>query len=276
MRGGIAHGDHGTAAGVKLCRLAARAHFLIWAISNRQIALDQHDAEVIFAPGEEGHLDSPDAARSVPQRHYFDTVTTGIDRISARPVTILLVAATIWLLIGSTFGLIASLKLHWPDWLSAYGPLTFGRVHTLHLNLVIYGWLSQIGIASMIWILPRILHTQLRAPRLPIVGAILWNVAVALGALAIANGWTDGEEWLEIPWQLDMLLALAGVFFVIPLVKTTRAREVHHIYVSDGISSPASSGSPVSSSSPTSPTSIQASRKLLSTGGSPTMSSGCG
>ncbi|WP_141211546.1 cbb3-type cytochrome c oxidase subunit I, partial [Brucella grignonensis] len=50
--------------------------------------------------------------------------------------------------------------------------------------------------------------------------------------LAIASGWTDGEEWLEIPWQLDMVLALAGVFFVIPLVKTAIARQVHHIYVS--------------------------------------------
>lgn len=206
--------------------------FLIWAISNRQIALDQHDAEVIFESGEDGRLDSPENEQSASKRHYFDTVTSGIDRVSIRPVTVLLVAATVWLLIGSTFGLIASLKLHWPDWLSAYPPLTFGRVRTLHLNLVIYGWLSQMGVASMLWILPRIFHTLLRLPRLPIIGAVLWNVAVALGALAIANGWTDGEEWLEIPWQLDMLLAGAGLFFVIPLVQTTRAREVHHIYVS--------------------------------------------
>lgn len=206
--------------------------FLIWAISNRQLKLDQDDAKVIFAAGDEGHLDSPDAEHSPARRHYFDAATSGIDRISKKPVTVLLVAATVWLIVGSTFGLIASLKLHWHDWLSTYAPLTFGRVRTLHLNLVIYGWLSQMGVASMIWILPRIFHTPLRAPRLPIIGAILWNIAVCLGAIAIANGWTDGEEWLEIPWQLDMLLALAGVFFVIPLVKTTIARQVHHIYVS--------------------------------------------
>lgn len=206
--------------------------FLIWAISNRQFKLDQQDARVIFLPGEEGRLDSPDAERSMDKRHYFEATASGIDRVSISPVAILLVAATFWLVIGSIFGVVASLKLHWPDWLSAYAPLTFGRVRTLHLNLVIYGWLSQAGIASMIWILPRIFRTPLRAPRMPIIGAVLWNVTVALAALAIANGWTDGEEWLEIPWQLDLLLALAGVFFVIPLVKTTGAREVHHIYVS--------------------------------------------
>ncbi len=92
--------------------------FLIWAISNRQLKLDQEDAKVIFAEGDEGHLDSPDAEHSTAKRHYFDTATSGIDRISTKPVTVLLVAATVWLIVGSTFGLIASLKLHWPDWLS--------------------------------------------------------------------------------------------------------------------------------------------------------------
>lgn len=89
--------------------------FLIWAISNKQIKLDQQDAKVIFAAGDENHLDSPDAEQSPARRHYFDTVTTGIDHISMRPAAVLLVAATLWLLVGSAFGLIASLKLHWPD-----------------------------------------------------------------------------------------------------------------------------------------------------------------
>ncbi|SDH03061.1 cbb3-type cytochrome c oxidase subunit I [Pelagibacterium luteolum] len=203
--------------------------FLIWAISNKQVAPDQHDARVIFEPGDEGHVDSGETATSRP--YHFDTVRSGIDAVSTRPVAVLLIAATVWLVIGSVFGLVASLKLHWPDWLSDHAALTFGRVRTLHLNLVIYGWLSQVGIAAMIWVLPRIFHTPLRAPRLPLIGAALWNAAVLLGAIAIANGWTDGEEWLEIPWQLDLVLALAGVFFMVPLIKTTLARQVHHIYV---------------------------------------------
>ncbi|WP_144428334.1 cbb3-type cytochrome c oxidase subunit I [Azospirillum thiophilum] len=196
--------------------------FLIWAIATRQITLDGGAAATMFQPGEEGHPD-------LDGTHLYDT--TGIDRISARPVAVLLGGAIVWLIVGSLFGLGASLKLHWPDWLTHYAPLTFGRMRTLHLNLVAYGWLSQAGVAAMMWILPRIFHTPLRSPRLPLIGAALWNVAVAAGAAAIASGWTDGEEWLEIPWQIDGLLALAGVFFVVPLVKTARARTVHHIYV---------------------------------------------
>lgn len=39
--------------------------------------------------------------------------------------------ATVWLLMGTTIGLIASIKLHWPFfWLS------FGRVRPAHTNLI--------------------------------------------------------------------------------------------------------------------------------------------
>src|SRR3546814_8637494 len=84
----------------------------------------------------------------------------------------------------------------------------------------------------MIWVQPRMFHTALRYPKLPVIGAVIWNVALILAVGALAHGWNDGEEWLEIPWQIDLLIALAGVFFVIPLVATARARNVHHIYVS--------------------------------------------
>src|SRR3546814_5298073 len=70
----------------------------------------------------------------------------------------------------------------------------------------------------MIWVMPRMFHTALRYPKLPVIGAVIWNVALILAVGALAHGWNDGEEWLEIPWQIDLLIALAGVFFVIPLV----------------------------------------------------------
>lgn len=213
---------------VSLCALA----FLIWAISRQQISPNQHDASVIFENEEHSQPDVAHGESLEERAFHFDAHETGIDAITRRPAIVLIVAAIVWLIVGSLFGVVASLKLHWPDWLSDSAPMTFGRVRTLHLNLVIYGWLSQAGIASMIWIIPRVFHTHLRSPRLILIGAAIWNLAVALGALAIANGWTDGEEWLEIPWQLDLMLALAGAFFVIPLLRTTRAREVHHIYVS--------------------------------------------
>lgn len=205
--------------------------FLVWALANRQLRMDQSQARAIFTAGEIG---SPGEAvpDSDPARLHFDNSQAGIDRASRAPVLALVVGGVVWLLVGSVFGLIASLKLHWPDWLVEQAPLTFGRVRAMHLNLVVYGWLSMTGIATAIWIVGRMFHTYLRLPWLVLVGSVVWNLGVLLGVAAIAHGWTDGEEWLEIPWQVDVLLALGGACFAIPVVATASRRNVHHIYVS--------------------------------------------
>ena len=208
--------------------------FLIWAIANRQLSFDQSHAETIFVSGEIGTPDDASMAGGdlpAEQANHFDTARAGIDQVSQRPVVVLLTGAIVWLVLGSVFGLLASLKLHWPDLLSDSAALTFGRVRTAHLNMVIYGWLSLAGIAIAMWVSPRIFHTPLHFPKLPVVGAVLWNAAVAIGVVAITSGWTDGQEWLEIPWQIDGLLAVAGAFFAVPLIATALARKVEHIYV---------------------------------------------
>lgn len=218
--------------------------FLIWALAARQLRLDQSQAYTIFTPGEAGTADDATLPggdpKAAPSGHdapgadgtHFDAVRAGIDRISRQPVLALIGSGLAWLALGSIFGLIASLKMHMPDWLVHDAALTFGRMRTLHLNLVIYGWLSMTGIGVVIWITGRMFHTALRLPKMVLTGVVIWNITLALGALAIANGWTDGEEWLEIPWQLDIGLAIAGACFAIPLVVTASKRNVGHIYVS--------------------------------------------
>src|SRR3546814_18833459 len=101
----------------------------------------------------------------------------------------------------------------------------------MHLNLVIYGWSSLAGIAIMIWVMPRMFHTALRYPKLPVIGAVIWHVALILAVGALAHGWNDGAAWLELTWHIDLLIALAGVFFVLPLVPPPRDGHVPKIYI---------------------------------------------
>src|SRR3569832_2240967 len=214
-----------------LCALG----FLIWAIAKRQFTLSQSDALTIFEPGEKGVPDDTTAFghhSAGSAAHRFDAIRAGIDEVGRKPVLLMVVASTFWLVLGSIFGVIASLKLHLPDWLVEYAPLTFGRVRTMHLNLVAYGWLSVAGIAVALWITPRIFHTPLRHARLAYFGAIVWTVGVALGVTAIASGWTQGLEWLEIPWQIGLLFAIGGACLAIALLTTAKHRKSHHIYVS--------------------------------------------
>lgn len=207
---------------------------LVWAVANKLIFVGKAEASTIFMEGELGHPDDSSSfgKKNEAESHRFDVLRAGIDRAGKGPVLVLITAGILWLLIGSTFGVIASLKLHWPDWLSDVAQMTFGRARTLHLNIVAYGWLSVTGIGVALWLLPRIFHTPLRRPNMAYLGAFLWTLGVLGGTIAIANGWSDGIEWLEFPWQIDLLLALGGFFLAWPAIETAARRKSRHIYVS--------------------------------------------
>jgi len=56
--------------------------------------------------------------------------------------------ATFWLLVGTLYGLIAAVKLYWPEALEL-SILSFGRIRPIHTNVVMFGW-SSIALVAMI------------------------------------------------------------------------------------------------------------------------------
>jgi cytochrome c oxidase cbb3-type subunit 1 len=155
------------------------------------------------------------------------------DESSRRPVLLAFWSAIIWLLIGSVFGEVASLKMHFPDWLTGEGWLTFGRVRPAHLNAMIYGWASIAMLGVSLWIIPRLVHSELRWPRLAQLGIVLWNVGLVIGIIGIFAGRTDGMEWLEMDRYLAVPWLVAGGGLVgLSLLATLARRDVDHLYVS--------------------------------------------
>jgi len=218
--------------------------FFIIAMIRGWFDSDGRGAEVIFAPNEIGTTDDP--AASVEARKALQA-TLPVARApdpkelearaaaddSSRLLTFVFMGCSIlWLLVVSATGLIASIKLHSPDWLGAYEWLTFGRIRTLHLNAMAYGFLSTAGFGIAFWLLPRLLKTTLRGERLALFGGVLWNAGLVAGMGAIAAGISDGLEWLEMPWQACILLVIGGAMMALPLVLTIKHRTVKHLYVS--------------------------------------------
>jgi cytochrome c oxidase cbb3-type subunit 1 len=155
-----------------------------------------------------------------------------IDHSSAGPAMLCLTLAIVWLVWGSVAGLMSSIKLHAPDWLVQQAWLTFGRIRPAHLNIVGYGWCSFAGVGIALWMIPRLLRTPLVGARYAYWGALLWHLGVSLGVGALLAGWSDGMEWLEFPWQIDILLFIGGGLMGLPLALTLLQRKVEHLYVS--------------------------------------------
>lgn len=206
-------------------------------------------AGVIFSANEIGRIEEPaasdlDAARlqrvvdevrgqpSIPATSSEVKLRAEADASTAAVVFFCLCAGIVWLLVASSAGVVASLKLHAPDWLVGSAWLSFGRVRTIHLNAVAYGWAPMAGLAISVFVLPRLLATPLAGGSYAMAGAILWNVALAAGLVAIAAGAGEGLEWLELPWQVDAVLVVAGALVGLPLILTLMRRTVDHLYVS--------------------------------------------
>ena len=199
---------------------------LVWAISARQFQMGPGAATVIFDEGEVGHpVDPVVPGDEGESRKSLDASC----RLSA---LYLLVSSVFWLLVGSAAGLAVSLKFHQPELLVDQAWLTFGRLRPFHLNIVAYGWSSMAGMGVAIWLMPRLLKTPLRGEGFALWGTHLWNLGVTLGGFALLLGQSQGEEWLEFPWLVDVMLAIAGALIGIPVLLTLKNRQVHHLYVS--------------------------------------------
>ena len=210
---------------------------LIWSIANNQFSHGQEAARSIFSPGEEGHSEDP-ARPADPSFTGENTAQAAAikarwtaDQSSRTAVLTWLSSSIFWLVLGSFFGLMSSIKMHLPEFLAASEFLTFGRVRPVHLNAVIYGWASMAGIGVALFLIPRLFKTSLAGGKYAVLGAVIWNIGLILGLTAITVGLSDGEEWLEFPWQIDILFVVGGALCAIPLLKTAANRQVEHLYV---------------------------------------------
>ncbi|NMM06387.1 cbb3-type cytochrome c oxidase subunit I [Polaromonas sp.] len=220
----------------------------IWSLRKGLLDENPAAASVIFARGEIGQVDDPALAgteqdsmqRAVKkggtQPHAADASELldriASDRSTAFPVFMFITFACLWLVVGSLAGLISSIKLHEPDWLVSQAWMTFGRIRTVHLTAVLYGWITNAALGMMLWLLPRLLRTPLHGAIWAMLGGALINMGIAGGIGAVATGWSDGMEYLEIPWQIAIFIFVGFALVILPVLFTLVNRKVAHLYVS--------------------------------------------
>ncbi len=220
----------------------------IWSMRKGLLIENREAASVIFERGEIGRVDDPALQPAEQAKFQVAALEAGSDlhvpdpdefgtRVSADsstafPVFMFVAFACFWLILASAAGLTASLKLHMPDWLVNDAWLTFGRIRTVHLTAVAYGWITNASLGVIIWVLPRLLRTPLLGAAWVMLGGALINTGIASAIGAIGSGWTDGMEYLEIPWQIGIFIVAGFVCVIGPVLYTLVNRKVESLYVS--------------------------------------------
>jgi cytochrome c oxidase cbb3-type subunit 1 len=194
------------------------------ALIQKQVLVPASAARSIFGQHELGHSELDSKTEMSEQWRMLDQ--------SARtPILFFIVTSVLWLVLGSILGLLVSIKFHSPDFLGTQAALTFGKLRPLHLNIIIYGWLSPAALGVAMWLVPRLTKVPLQTTKVLFAAGVLWNVGVILGCVGLLFGLNDGLEWLEFWWPFKIILAVAGALIAIPLFRTIYLSREEHLYV---------------------------------------------
>jgi cytochrome c oxidase cbb3-type subunit I/II len=141
-------------------------------------------------------------------------------------------ASVTFALVGMLVGLIIALQLAW--WPANLGlPWTsFGRLRPLHTNAVIFAFTGNALFAGIYYSLQRLLKTRMWSDRLSAFNFWGWQAIIVAAAVTLPLGLTQGKEYAELIWPIDLAIAVVWVAFAINFFATIAVRKVEHLYVS--------------------------------------------
>ncbi len=155
---------------------------------------------------------------------------TATDRTAQRPLLLLIASAIKWLVLSGVLGLISSIQLVQPAFLTDCSVFTHGRTVAMQESIFIYGWAANAGLAIGLWILGRLGGSPLRAQNWIICGTIFWNVAVTLGVIGIAVGDATSIVFLELPRYVQLMMVVAYATIAISGVLAWAGRRTEGTY----------------------------------------------
>ncbi len=142
-------------------------------------------------------------------------------------------ATIVWGVVGMLVGVIIAAQLAWPDLNLGISWLSYGRLRPLHTNAVIFAFGGCALFATSLHVVQRTCQTQLFAPGLAKVVFFGWQLVILAAAVSLPLGMTQGKEYAELEWPIDLLIAVVWVSYAVVFFGTIGIRKVRHIYVAN-------------------------------------------
>ena len=143
------------------------------------------------------------------------------------------VMTVVWGIVGMTVGVLIAAQLYWPALNFDTAWLSFGRLRPLHTNAVIFAFGGCALIGTSFYVVQRTCHATLFGGRLAAFVFWGWQAVIVLAALTLPMGLTQGKEYAELIWPIDVLITLVWVAYGVVFFGTIVKRRVRHIYVAN-------------------------------------------
>jgi cytochrome c oxidase cbb3-type subunit I len=143
------------------------------------------------------------------------------------------IMAIVWGVVGMAAGVFIASQLAWP-FLNFDSPyLSFGRFRPVHTGAVIFGFGGSALFATSYYVVQRTCQTRLFAPGLATFTFWGWQAVIVLAALSYVMGFSQGREYAEMEWPIDLLILFVWVAYGAVFIGTLMKRKQPHIYVAN-------------------------------------------
>ena len=177
-------------------------------------------------------------------------VPTAMDRFTYDDAIVRKFAAAtiIWAFVGMLVGVIIAVQmalppalnweisgvrpLAWLSFLTNVEFLTFGRLRPLHTNAVIFAFAGNAVFAAIYYSTQRLCKARMFNDTLSNLHFWGWQAIIVSAALTLPLGITQGKEYAELEWPIDLAIAVVWVgFFGVNFFGTIARRRERHLYV---------------------------------------------
>jgi len=139
-------------------------------------------------------------------------------------------ASIAWGIVGMLVGVIIATQLSF--WQANLAPLfTFGRLRPLHTNAVIFAFVGNMVFAGVYHSTQRLVKARLANDVLTRIHFWGWQAIILAAAITLPLGLTQGKEYAELEWPIDIAVALIWVVFAVNFFWTLAKRNEKHLYV---------------------------------------------
>ena len=139
-------------------------------------------------------------------------------------------ATILWGAVGMLVGLWAALQLVFPQMnITQYG--SFGRLRPLHTNAVIFAFVGNGIFMGVYYSLQRLCKARMFSDKLSNIHFWGWQLIIVAAAITLPIGLTQGAEYAELIWPIDVAITIIWVVFGWNMFGTIIKRREKHLYV---------------------------------------------
>src|ERR1700712_662933 len=129
------------------------------------------------------------------------------------------IAAMFWAVVAFLVGVVLAAQLSWPALNLGLSFTNFGRLRPVHTSAAIFAFGGSALIGSSLYIVQRTCRTRLWGGD-AMASLIFWGYQffIVMAALSYVLGYSQGQEYAEPEWHLDLFLTLIWVLYALVFI----------------------------------------------------------